>query len=101
MAFPPTDWGNFTPEEYEVGAPATSNHFERWFRNLVAAYQGAPDAPGLVFRALAIVAAGDVAKLQQLPVVAGSDIFTDVLTAVFLNSGTLRARPVCPEAERS
>jgi hypothetical protein len=33
MAFPPTDWGDFEPEEYDVGAPATSLHFERWFRN--------------------------------------------------------------------
>lgn len=45
MAFSPTDWGDFTPAEYEVGAPATSLHFERWFRNVVAAMQGADGAP--------------------------------------------------------
>lgn len=45
MPFPPTDWGPWTTEEYDVGAPATSNHFERWFRNVVAACQGALGAP--------------------------------------------------------
>ena len=50
--FPPTDWGDWTPEEYQVGAPATALHFERWFRNVVAAFQGHPDAPRLEDAAL-------------------------------------------------
>ena len=45
MAFPPTDWLNWTTAEYDVGAPATSLSFERWFRNPVALAQGAPGAP--------------------------------------------------------
>lgn len=45
MPFPPTTWEDWTPDEYQVGAPATSSHFERWFRNPVAAAQGAPGAP--------------------------------------------------------
>ena len=45
MAFPPTDWLDWTTAEYEVGAPATSLSFERWFRNPVAMGQGAPGAP--------------------------------------------------------
>lgn len=45
MPFPPTDWGDWTTGEYEVGAPATSLHFERWFRNPVALAQGADGAP--------------------------------------------------------
>lgn len=45
MAFPPTDWGGWAPEEYEVGAAGTSNHFERWFRNPVAITQGSPGSP--------------------------------------------------------
>lgn len=45
MAFPPTDWLDWTTAEYDVGAPATSLSFERWFRNPVALAQGAPGAP--------------------------------------------------------
>ena len=45
MAFPPTDWLDWTTAEYEVGAPATSLSFERWFRNPVALAQGAAGAP--------------------------------------------------------
>ena len=48
MAFPPTDWLDWTTAEYEVGAPATSLSFERWFRNPVAIAQAAPDAPIVV-----------------------------------------------------
>lgn len=40
-----TDWVPFTTAEYAVGAPATSSHFERWFRNPVAITEGAPGAP--------------------------------------------------------
>ena len=45
MSFGPTDWGPFVPTEYNVGAPATSLHFERWFRNVVAAAQGVVGSP--------------------------------------------------------
>lgn len=45
MTFPPTDWLDWTTAEYEVGAPATSLSFERWFRNPVAIAQGATGAP--------------------------------------------------------
>lgn len=45
MAFPPTDWLDWTPAEYDVGAPATSLSFERWFRNPVAMAQGDPGSP--------------------------------------------------------
>lgn len=58
MPFPATDWGDFTPTEYQVGAPATSLHFERWFRNVVAAFQGAANAPRLEFPALGTLVAG-------------------------------------------
>jgi len=52
MSFPDTDWLGFTPVEYEVGAPATSLHFERWFRNPVALAQGADGAPRIDFAAM-------------------------------------------------
>ena len=41
MIFPPTDWLDFVATEYDVGAPATSLSFERWFRNPAALAQGA------------------------------------------------------------
>lgn len=52
MAFPPTDWGDFTTDEYQVGAPGTSYSFERWFRNPVAMAQGAVGAPRVMTTAL-------------------------------------------------
>ena len=45
MPLPLTDWLDWTVAEYEVGAPATSLSFERWFRNPVAMAQGAVGAP--------------------------------------------------------
>lgn len=52
MAFPPTDWLDWTTAEYDVGAPATSLSFERWFRNPVALAQGAVGAPRIEFEAM-------------------------------------------------
>ena len=52
MAFPPTDWLDWTTAEYDVGAPATSLSFERWFRNPVALAQGAVGAPKIEGQAL-------------------------------------------------
>ena len=54
MIFPPTDWLDWTTAEYDVGAPATSLSFERWFRNPVAMAQGAVGAPRIVAGALNI-----------------------------------------------
>lgn len=56
--FPPTDWGDWVPGEYAVGAPATAYSFERWFRNPVAMAQGADGAPKIVGRAVQAIAAG-------------------------------------------
>ncbi|MGA0540737.1 hypothetical protein [Neotabrizicola sp. VNH66] len=67
MPFPPTDWGDWTEDEYEVGAPATSGHFERWFRNVVAQAQGAGGAPRNQPRSLATYAGR-----ADLPTGAGS-----------------------------
>ena len=53
MPLPLTDWLDWTVAEYEVGAPATSLSFERWFRNPVALAQGAPGAPRVEFAAMA------------------------------------------------
>lgn len=59
MAFPPTDWLDWTTAEYEVGAPATSLSFERWFRNPVALAQGVPGAPRISIGALQRISAGN------------------------------------------
>ena len=58
MIFPPTDWIDFVATEYDVGAPATSLSFERWFRNPVAIAQGAAGAQRVVADASADSVAG-------------------------------------------
>lgn len=63
MIFPPTDWIDFVATEYDVGAPATSLSFERWFRNPVAIAQGAAGAPRLAPEALGSITAGDVVQI--------------------------------------
>lgn len=40
-----TDYLPYTSGEYAVDAPATALHFERWFRNWEAGFEGAPGAP--------------------------------------------------------
>ena len=60
MIFPPTDWIDFVATEYDVGAPATSLSFERWFRNPVAIAQGAAGAQRVVADASADSVAGPI-----------------------------------------
>ena len=40
-----TDYVPYTPDEYAPDAPATALHFQRWFENWIAGFQGAPGAP--------------------------------------------------------
>lgn len=40
-----TDYLPYTSGEYAVDAPATALHFERWFRNWEAGFEGAAGAP--------------------------------------------------------
>lgn len=42
-----TDYLPYTWGEYAVDAPATALHFERWFRNWEAGFEGAANAPRL------------------------------------------------------
>ncbi|SEB79837.1 hypothetical protein [Rhodobacter sp. 24-YEA-8] len=88
MAF----WTNLLNSIFETGKPIRAVDGRALRDNPIAIAEGAPDAPGLQHRALAIVAAGDIAKLQRLPIVASGEGFVDVVSAVLLNSGTLRAR---------
>lgn len=55
-----TDYLPYTTGEYAVDAPATALHFERWFRNWEAGFEGAAGAPRLLDAALGttVTAAG-------------------------------------------
>jgi len=91
MIFPPTDWLDFAATEYDVGAPATSLSFERWFRNVVAAMQGSAGAPRLAPEALGSITAGDVVQISR----AAERSFTvgsEVARIGISQSGTLRVK---------
>lgn len=47
-----TDYIPFTTDEYAPDAPATALHFERWFRNWIAGFEGAAGAPKVAGEAL-------------------------------------------------
>lgn len=49
-----TDYVGYTPPEYAPDAPATALHFQRWFENWIAGFEGAPGAPKLQPAALGI-----------------------------------------------
>lgn len=42
-----TDYQAYTPSEYAPDAPATALHFQRWFENWIAGFEGAVGAPRL------------------------------------------------------
>lgn len=50
----------YTAAEYAPDAPATSDHFKRWFENWEAGFQGAAGAPKLLDAAHPTFAAGTV-----------------------------------------
>ena len=72
MIFPPTDWLDFVATEYDVGAPATSLSFERWFRNPVAIAQGAAGAQRVVADASADSVAGPTLLFRSAKYDAGT-----------------------------
>ncbi|AWB48882.1 hypothetical protein HYN69_10545 [Gemmobacter aquarius] len=47
-----TDYLTYTPAEYAPDAPATALHFQRWFENWRAGFEGAAGAPRLQDAAL-------------------------------------------------
>ena len=91
MAFPPTDWLDWTTAEYDVGAPATSLSFERWFRDPVALAQGAPGAPRINIKALQELTAGDVVRSRQDAEVSNTT-FASVTMFTFMQRGTVRLK---------
>lgn len=59
-----TDFLPYTAAEYAPDAPATALHFQRWFENWIAAFEGAAGAPRLADLAHPTFAAGDVELLN-------------------------------------
>lgn len=95
MAFPPTDWLDWTTAEYEVGAPATSLSFERWFRNPVALAQGAPGAPKVQGIALGGMDGGVFSMASTGSTTGGSNAITDLdLVKTVLIFGELFSAPL-------
>lgn len=59
-----TDYVPYTPDEYAPDAPGTALHFQRWFENWIAGFEGAPGAPRLLGNAHPTFAAGAVQLLN-------------------------------------
>jgi hypothetical protein len=55
-----TDYVPYTPDEYAPDAPGTALHFQRWFENWIAGFEGANGAPRLLAGAHPTFAAGNV-----------------------------------------
>ena len=91
MAFPPTDWLDWTPAEYDVGAPATSLSFERWFRNVVAAAQGAVGAPRISIGALQRISAGNEIRSRFDSERMGGGVPITGTGFSFMQAGSIRA----------
>ena len=95
MPLPLTDWLDWTVAEYEVGAPATSLSFERWFRNPVAMAQGAAGAPRIEADAFSESVAGntELFSAPRYDVTGGPD-YTMVPMSGFraITSGEVRVK---------
>lgn len=62
-----TDYIAFTADEYAPDAPATALHFERWFRNWIAGFEGAAGAPRIAGAAMKATSSGTVDLRDCLP----------------------------------
>lgn len=69
-----TDYLTYTPAEYAPDAPATALHFQRWFENWIAGFEGAAGAPRLRGAAMYGPVAGAVVLRNCLPF--GSEVAT-------------------------
>lgn len=59
------DFTPYTAAEYAPDAPATALHFQRWFQNWEAGFEGAPNAPRLLPAALERLLPGTTARLTH------------------------------------
>lgn len=85
-----TDYLPYVGSEYAVDAPATALHFERWFRNWEAGFEGAPGAPKLDLGALPRIAPGGVIKVRSDAVQTIGSLTSVVFVVGFLQVGTVR-----------
>lgn len=89
-----TDYLPFTPDEYAVDAPGTALHFERWFRNWIAGFEGANGAPRLWLPAVERLVPGTSIRLRSDPavIVAGSasaQAWTTTHSLAVMQAGTI------------
>lgn len=85
-----TDYVPYTPDEYAPDAPGTALHFQRWFENWIAGFEGAPGAPRLDLGALARIVPGDVIKNRLDAVQTTNQTTTTAHSLAFLQAGTVR-----------
>lgn len=85
-----TDYIPYTPDEYAPEAPATALHFQRWFENCVAMFEGAPNAPRLMLGALPELAPGTGIRCRGLTNSTGSNVYVTACGFMFLQRGTAR-----------
>ncbi len=86
-----TDYIPFTTDEYAPDAPATALHFERWFRNWIAAFEGASGAPRIAIGALERLNPGEQVRSRQDAEVTGPNAGTVAKEMFsFIQAGTVR-----------
>lgn len=87
-----TDFVPFTSDEYAPDAPGTSLHFERWFRNWIAGFEGAAGAPRLDLAAINRLTVGDSIRFRRdtLQNIATSTFATILPVVSIMQSGTVR-----------
>lgn len=86
-----TDFLPFTTDEYTVDAPATALHFERWFRNPIAMFEGAIGAPRMELGAVARLSPGaEIRSRKDATVSAASGATAGAHQFDFMQAGTIR-----------
>jgi hypothetical protein len=88
-----TDYVPYTPDEYAPDAPGTALHFQRWFENWIAGFEGAPGAPRLRQASLNRLTAGDDVRAVVTGTAgnAGSGSLTVAARVGISQFGTFRA----------
>lgn len=85
-----TDFLPYTPDEYEPEAPATALHFQRWFENWIAGFEGAAGAPRLMLAALPELVAGTINRANGPGGTTLSTTYVIAESCGFLQRGTVR-----------
>lgn len=87
-----TDYLAYTPSEYAPDAPGTTLHFQRWFENWIAGFEGAAGAPRLRIGALQRLNPGNEIRWRQDAerAVEGGTAGVSMLNLAFMQAGTVR-----------